>query len=118
MRQMQRSVAAVPLVLVPALSLAQGGFSPDAWVWSAALAAWGCAVAVTATSAPGALRRELPWLAAALALLLWILLSSTWSASRAQSILETRRMVVYAAVVLALLLLGRRGTSVLAPATF
>jgi hypothetical protein len=118
MRPMQRSVAAVPLVLVPALSLAQGGFSPDTWIWSAALAAWGCAVAVTATSAPGALRREWPWLAAALALLLWILLSSTWSASRAQSYLETRRMIVYVAVVLALLLLARRGTTVLAPATF
>src|SRR6476619_1688903 len=103
MRLMQRSVAAVPLVLVPALSLAQGGFSPDTWIWSAALAAWGCAVAVTATSVPGALRRECPWLASALALRLCILLSSTWSASRAQSFLETRRMIVYVAVVLALL---------------
>jgi hypothetical protein len=115
---MRRSVAAVPLVLVPALSLAQGGFSPDAWVWSAAVAAWACAVAVVASPAPGALRREWPWLAAALALLVWILLSSVWSASRAQSILETRRTIVYAAVVLALLLLARRGADVLAPATF
>ena len=38
MTGVQRAVAAVPLVLVPALGVVQGGFSPDAWVWAGALA--------------------------------------------------------------------------------
>ena len=40
---MQRAVAAVPLVLVPALGAVQGGFQPDAWVWAGGVAAWACA---------------------------------------------------------------------------
>jgi hypothetical protein len=110
--------AAVPLVLLPALALAQGGFEPDAWVWAGALAAWAAAVAVVVTAAPGALRRAWPWVAASGALLVWTLLSRIWSARPAQSLLEARRTLVYAAVVLALVLLVRRGgTRVLVLAT-
>jgi O-antigen ligase len=114
----QRGILAIPLVLVPALGVTQGGYAPDAWVWSGALAAWACAVAVAVTSNPGALRRAWPWAAASGALLLWTLLSAIWSANPAQSVLESRRTLVYAAVVLALVLLARSDTQrLLVPAT-
>jgi hypothetical protein len=105
------AVAAVPLVLVPALGAVSGGFDPDAWVWAGALAAWAAAIAVVLTPHPGALRRGWPWAATAGALLVWTLLSATWSLQSAQSVLEARRTVVYAAVILALLLLAGRGAS-------
>jgi hypothetical protein len=105
------AVAAVPLVLVPALGAVQGGFDPDAWVWAGALAAWASAVAVVVGDEPGALRRAWPWVVATVGLLLWTLASATWSAAPAQSVLEARRTLVYAAVVLALVLLVRRGAT-------
>jgi O-Antigen ligase len=115
---MQRAVAAVPLVLIPALGSVQGGFQPDTWVWAGAIAAWACALAVVVSQDAGALRRAWPWAAASGALLLWTLASVVWSAHPAQSVLEARRALLYAAVVLALTLLARRdGTRFLVPAT-
>ena len=66
-----RAIVAVPLVLVPALGAAQGGFHPDAWVWSAALAAWAAAIALVLSSDAGALRRSRLWLGTTTALLVW-----------------------------------------------
>jgi hypothetical protein len=109
--------AAVPLVLVPALGLAQGGFAPGSWVWLGALAAWGAAIGVVVADDPGALRTARPWLAVTGALLCWTAASTLWSAHAAQSLLETRRTLAYAAVLLALVVLARRrsaGTLVLA----
>jgi hypothetical protein len=115
---MQRAVAAVPLVLIPALGSVQGGFQPDTWVWAGAIAAWACALAVVVSQDAGALRRAWPWAAASGALLLWTLASTAWSAHPAQSALEARRALLYAAVVLALTLLARRdATRFLVPAT-
>jgi hypothetical protein len=114
----QRAVAAIPLVLVPALGLVQGGFQPDTWVWAGALAAWASAIAVAVGSNPGALRQSWPWVASAGALLLWTLCSAIWSVHRAQSLLEARRTLLYVAVVLALVLLARSNASrLLVPAT-
>jgi hypothetical protein len=84
-------VAAVPLVLVPALGLAQGGFSPDAWVWAGALAAWAAAVAVILSDDAGALPHAWPWLLCMGALLAWTIASSLWSVDAAQSVLDARR---------------------------
>ena len=113
-----RAVVAVPLVLVPALGVAQGGYSPDAWVWAGALAAWGAAVGVVVSAHPGALRRAWPWALASAAVAAWTILSALWSAHAAQSVLEARRAVVYVAVVLALLVLVRRESSrLIVPAT-
>ena len=102
MTRVHRAVAAVPLVLIPALGVVQGGYQPDTWVWAGAIAAWGCAVAVVWTQDGGALRRAWPWVAASGALLLWTLASTAWSVHAAQSLLEARRTLLYAAVVLAL----------------
>jgi hypothetical protein len=112
------AAAGVPLVLVPALGLDQGGFHPGAWVWAGALAAWASAVAIVTTANPGALRRGWPWAAAAVGLLLWTTLSASWSAQAAQSLLDARRTLVYAASLVALLLLVRpSGSRLLVPAT-
>jgi O-Antigen ligase len=100
---------AVPLVLVPALGLTQGGFSPDTWVWAGALAAWGVAVAIVVDDDAGALRRGWRWLAWAGALLGWTLASALWSAHTAQSLLDARRTLLYVAVALALITLARAG---------
>ena len=104
------AVAAVPLVLVPALGAVQGGYLPDTWVWATPLTAWAVALAAL-FGGGGALRREWPWAAAALGLLAWTAASTIWSAERSQSWLEARRMVLYATVVLALLALARRGAA-------
>ncbi|HEX6787930.1 MAG TPA: O-antigen ligase family protein [Gaiellaceae bacterium] len=110
--------AAVPLVLVPALGAVQGGFQPDSWVWAGALAAWAAAVALIASTSPGLVRAHWPWAAAVAAVLAWTALSAIWSSRTPQSILEARRTVLYAAAVLALLVLARHGaTRVLVLAT-
>src|SRR5439155_423558 len=101
--------AAVPLVLVPALGLAQGGFSPDAWVWAGALAAWAAALAVVVGADAGALQDAWPWLGCAGALLGWTLASALWSAHTTQTVLDARRTLCYVVVLLALVALARRG---------
>jgi hypothetical protein len=98
-------------VLVPALGLTQGGFLPSAWVWAAALAAWGTALAVVLDDDAGALGRAWPWLCCAGAVLAWTLASALWSAHTAQSLLDARRTLCYVAIVLALVTLTRRGAT-------
>ena len=100
------AVAAIPLLLIPALGLVQGGFLPDAWVWSGTLAAWAAALGLVLGEGSDRLRRDWPWVLAAGALLVWTLASRLWSVEPAQSVLEARRMIVYAAVVLALVVLA------------
>jgi hypothetical protein len=102
------AVAAIPLLLIPALGAVQGGFQPDAWVWSGALAAWAAALGLVLGEGSYRLRRDGKWVLAAGALLLWTLASALWSVDPAQSLLEARRMTLYAAVVLALVVLARR----------
>jgi hypothetical protein len=114
----RRVVAAVPLVLVPALGAVQGGFSPNTWVWSAALAAWGASVGIVLADSLAVPARAWAWVAASVALLGWTIASAAWSAHPAQSVLEARRMIVYVSVALALVVLARRGAaSVLVVAT-
>jgi hypothetical protein len=98
----------VPPAVVVALALDQGGFDPSTWVWSGALAAGRCdgrgrvarARAVTHRRAWPPRHVVLAWVAAS-----WL-----WSDRRVQTVLEARRTAVYAAVVLALVVLVRRGT--------
>jgi O-antigen ligase len=113
----RRAVAAVPLVLVVALGADQGGFLPGSWVWAGALLAWAGALSVV-LGGGAAIARAWPWAAAALALLLWTLVSALWSANGTQSVLEARRTLVYAAAVLTLIVLARGDAArVLAVAT-
>ena len=98
----------VPPALVVALALDQGGFDPSAWVWSGALAAWAAATAAVAARDLRVSRTAWAWLASAGVVLAWAALSWLWSDRRAQTVLEVRRTAVYAAVVLALVVLARR----------
>lgn len=98
----------VPPALVVALALDQGGFDPSAWVWSGALAAWAAATATVVARDLCVSRAARAWLVSAGALLAWVALSWLWSDRRAQTVLEVRRTAVYAAVVLALVVLARR----------
>jgi hypothetical protein len=104
------ALIAIPVVLIPTLGVVQGGFHPDAWVWSAALVAWAAALGLV-LSGSGRLQRDFWWVIAAASLLLWTLASALWSAEPSQSLLETRRMLVYGAVVLAVVTLARRDAS-------
>src|SRR5262249_9485269 len=74
-----------------------------------ALAAWAAALGVVLSDNAGALRRAWAWLAAFGALLAWTILSATWSAHAAQSVLDARRTLCYAALVLPLVVLARPG---------
>ena len=74
-------------------------------------AAWAAALGLVLGEGADRLRRERWWVLAAGGLLVWTLASRLWSVNPPQSLLEARRMVVYAAVVLALVVLGRRHSS-------
>jgi O-antigen ligase len=99
----------VPPALVVALALDQGGFDPSAWVWSGTLAAWAAATAAVVSRDLRLARTARAWLASGGLVLAWVALSWLWSDRRAQTVLEIRRTAVYAAVVLALIALARRG---------
>jgi hypothetical protein len=103
-----RVLLLVPPALVVALALDQGGFDPSAWVWSGALAAWAAATATVAWRELEVPRRAWAWLGSAGVVLAWTALSWLWSDRRAQTLLEARRTAVYAAAVLALIVLVRR----------
>ena len=105
------AVVVVPLALVPALGVVQGGFSPGAWVWSGALAAWGAALGLLLTEKISAPPAAWVWLAAVMGLLGWTILSAVWSADEGQSVLDARRTLVYATVTLALVVLARQGAT-------
>jgi hypothetical protein len=105
------AVALVPLVLIPALGAVQGGFPPDTWVWAGALAAWAAAIGIVLSNALRAPRAAWTWVAGLCGLLAWTILSTVWSVHRAQSVLDARRTLVYAAVALALVVLARAGAT-------
>ncbi len=93
-------VRAAPMVIAAftaALAFDQAGFFPHSWVWAAVLFFW---VAILALVLAGEVRidRLAAGLLAALALLTaWTLLSRTWSALPAQTMLEARRDLAYLA---------------------
>src|SRR5262249_51961224 len=99
------AVVLVPLALIPALGAVQGGFSPGAWVWSGALAAWAAALTILFRGDVSAPAAAWIWLAAVMGLLGWTILSAVWSVDGEQSVLEARRTLVYGTVALALVVL-------------
>ena len=76
-----------------------------------ALAAWAAATAAVAWRELRLPRASWQWLAAACAVLAWTAASWLWSDRRTQTVLEVRRTAVYAAAVLALVVLVRRSSA-------
>ncbi|HWJ30733.1 MAG TPA: O-antigen ligase family protein, partial [Gaiellaceae bacterium] len=72
--------------------------------------AWAGATAVLVAREVQLSRSAWAWLAGACGVLTWVALSWVWSDRRAQTVLELRRTTVYAAAVLALVVVARRGS--------
>jgi hypothetical protein len=111
-------LAAAAGASVAVLAFANGGYFPTAWGWAALapLLVAGVALAVRDRLELG--RLDAAWPAALGALTAWIGLSTLWSPSAAQPLLELERALVYAAAALALVLIaGRRSAPALAVGT-
>jgi hypothetical protein len=84
-----------------------GGYWPTAWGWGALLLLVICAVTLVARGDVRLGAREAAMPIALLALLGWGLVSALWNTSATQPLLQSQRTVLYAAAVLAVLLLVR-----------
>src|SRR5947207_15629508 len=105
------------LAFAPVLGLAaaQGGYFPTSWGWASVPLLWAVAIALIVRDRVRLGTAERVFLAALAGLAVCIALSSAWSVAPAQSVLEFERVLVYVAVVSAVLLLsrGRSGRHVL-----
>ena len=104
------ATAAGAFAVVFGLAVANGGYFPTSWGWSALALLWASAMAlvVRAPARPTAL--EIAFLAAIGGLVVWIALSATWSSSLTRTVLELEHALVYLAGALAVLLLTQRRT--------
>jgi O-antigen ligase len=113
------AIVPAPAVALPALlvflvittvSAANGGYFPTEWGWSAIalLLVAGAAVAVRKRIALG--RFEWAMLGALTAFTGWVALSTAWSTSATQPVLETERDVVYVAALAALFFVVSRAS--------
>jgi hypothetical protein len=102
---------------VPALAVANGGYFPTAWGWAAILLllVTGSALLIRDEVALG--RLDLAFLAAFAAFVGWIALSTAWSVSAAQPVLETERGLVYLLGLAAVVLVVDRSAIALAGGT-
>jgi O-Antigen ligase len=100
--------AALAFVAPTLASAANGGYFPTQWGWSAIalLLVVGTAVVVRANIALG--RLEWTMLGGLVAFAGWVALSTLWSVSSAQPVLETERNLVYVAAVAALFCVASR----------
>jgi len=100
--------AALAFVAPTLASAANGGYFPTQWGWSAIalLLVVGTAVVVRTSLALGPL--EWTMLGGLVAFAGWVALSTLWSVSSAQPVLETERSLVYVAAVAALFCVASR----------
>jgi O-Antigen ligase len=100
--------AALAFVAPTLASAANGGYFPTQWGWSAIalLLVVGTAVVVRASLALGPL--EWTMLGGLVAFAAWVALSTVWSVSSAQPVLEAERDLVYVAAVAALFCVASR----------
>jgi O-antigen ligase len=95
------------LVVIGALSAAQGGYFPSAWNWGALGLAWAAGLALAFAPRISLSRAELALLGLLGALAAWVALSLAWSGSTPETIDEIQRALVYVTGALAFLLLAR-----------
>jgi O-antigen ligase len=89
--------AALALVFLTGLATDNGGYSATTWGWSALVLFWATALALLLRKKIRLRRIELIMPSAFLALFGWILLSTLWTSSRTQTVLESERLLVYIA---------------------
>jgi hypothetical protein len=105
-RILRRTWGALALVVpVLALAAADGGYFAESWGWAALAYLWLAAVALIFRDGLRLARLDLVLLGSVAALALWILVSTAWSSSPAQSPVEAQRALVYVAAVAAVLLI-------------
>jgi hypothetical protein len=92
------------------IGLADGGYFPTAWGWSALALLWLAATALLVQPEIALARLELGFVATLCALTAWTLASVAWAAAPQEPVLEAERTVVYVAGCLAALLVVRRQT--------
>jgi O-Antigen ligase len=101
--------AAVGFLIVAPLAASDGGYWPTAWSWTTLVFAW---VAVLALLFRDALRismLERLFLVSFGGFAAWIAVSLLWTSSTTRTVLELERAVAYLAMLLATVLLLRRG---------
>src|SRR5215203_3915459 len=101
--------ALLSAALIVVLGFDEGGYAPSSWVWAAALLAV-VAVALVRGRPTRPAPLELAFLGALAGLLVWSLLSASWSLDPTGSILEAQRLLLYLATAAALVLVGGRGS--------
>jgi hypothetical protein len=89
------------------LAAAQGGYFPTSWGWAGVPLLWTVAVALIVRTRVVLSTVERTFLVLLGALTVWIALSAAWSVAGHQSVLEFERVLVYVAVVSAVLLVSR-----------
>jgi hypothetical protein len=107
----QRALVLLPVIVafgpVLGLAAAQGGYFPTSWGWASVPLLWAVAIALIVRERVGLSIGERFLLGALVVLAGWIALSAAWSVAPAQTVLELERVLVYVAVVSAVLVLSR-----------
>ena len=98
------------LGLVAGLASDQGGYFPTSWSWASLAMLWIAAIALLVRKDVRISVLETATLASFAGLLGWIVLSAVWSIEPSQSVVEAQRVLVYAAALLALLLVADRAS--------
>jgi O-Antigen ligase/Tetratricopeptide repeat len=110
------AVAAPALVAVGALGVtvglgaANGGYFPASWSWTSVGLLWTALILLLVRPAIAVGRAQLAFFGAALALVCWIWLSTAWSSSATDPVLEGQRALVLLGGVVAALVAVERGT--------
>ena len=99
-------------VVLVGTALANGGFFPGAWMAATVAFLWLIVVALVLGVRLELTTAELVWLGLLAAVVVWTVLSISWSLNARESMFEIRRDLVYLAAVAALLLLGTRRSTV------
>jgi hypothetical protein len=105
-----RAIVLLPALLafgpILGLAAAQGGYFPTSWGWASIPLLWAVAIALIIRDRIGLAIGERCLLGGLAALGGWVALSTVWSVAPAETVLEIERVLVYLAVVAAVLLLS------------
>jgi hypothetical protein len=104
------SVMLVSSVTVAGLAAASGGFFPESWGWSAVGLLWVASLGLLLRDELGVTNLQLVQVGTLGALSVWTFVSTVWSPSAAQPVLESERILVYLSAAIACVVAFRRGT--------